>query len=290
MGPLEIEMLERRKNGDVTSWLTSRLNELTDQARETFSETDRGLGFGLPTETKIHRMCGRTANVLASLPSDEQSWEFRQLISELFGAPLQLVARKKGQRRRRSVDLFKQSYGETDGVVMALPQEILCLLDPAGFLLPDIQTAEPNSLEAAFSKLHWSLRISPAKFRELVPTVASPAILIRVQTTGSLLVLLRVYVAFEGESYRVMLCKGSAVLSSFAVFQADSTLLSAVVDCKQEANEVELTVKTQAFQGSSIPVDSIRVHYAGAFMLRRPPEHDDRSLRRRFARIISLFK
>jgi hypothetical protein len=98
------------------------------------------------------------------------------------------------------------------------------------------------------------------------------------------------YVAFEGQSYRVMLCKGSAVLSSFAVFQADSTLLSAVVDCTQETNEVELTVKTQAFQGSSIPVDSIRIHYAGAFMIRRPPEHDYGRLRRRFAKIKSLFK
>jgi len=290
MGPLEKEMLERRKNGDATSWLTSRLNELTDQARETFSETDRGLGFGLPTETEIHRMCGRTANVLASLPADEQSWEFRQRISELFGAPLQLVARKKGQRRRRGVGLLKKSYGETDGVVMALPQEILRLLDPAGFLLPDIQTGEPNSLEAAFPNLQWNLRMSPTKIRELIPAVASPAILIPVQTTGSLLVLLRMYVAFEGQSYRVMLCKGSAELASFAVFQGDSTLLSAVFDCTQETNVVELTVKTQSFQGSPIPVDSIRIHYAGAFMLRRSPEHDHGGLRRRFAKIMSLLK
>ena len=38
-------MLERRKSGDVTGWLTKRLNELTGQARKTFSETDLGLGF-----------------------------------------------------------------------------------------------------------------------------------------------------------------------------------------------------------------------------------------------------
>ncbi len=290
MGPLEQEMLERRKNGDVTSWLTSRLNELTGQARETFSETDRGLGFGLPAETEIPRMCGRAANVLAGLPSDEHSWEFRQQISELFGAPLQLVARKKGQRRRRGVSPFKKSYGEIDGVVMALPPEILRLLDPAGFLLPDIQTGEPNRLEAAFPSLQWNLGMSPAKIRELVPAVASPAILIPVQTTGSLLVLLRMYVAFGGQPYKVMLCKGSAELSSFAVFQGDSTLLSAGVECTQERNVVELTVKTQSLQGSSIPVDSIRIHYAGAFMLRRPPEQDHGSFRRRFAKIFSLLK
>ncbi len=235
-------------------------------------------------------MCGRTANVLARLPSDEQSWEFRQLISELFGAPLQLVARKKGQCRPGGGGLFKKSYGETDGVVMALPHETLSLLDPAGFLLPDIQTGEPNSLEAAFPTLHWSLRISPLSFRELVPAVASPAILVPVRTTGSLLVLLRIHVIFEGQSYRVMLCKGSVELSSFAVFQVDSILLSAVVDCTPETNEVELTVKTQSLQGSSIPVDSIRIHYAGAFILRRSPERNDGSLRRRIAKIISLFK
>ena len=267
MGPLEQEMLERRKNGDVTNWLMSKLNELTGKARETFSETDRGLGFGLPTETEIHTMCGRTANTLASLPSDEQSWEFRQGISELFGAPLQLLARKKGQRRPRKADLFKKSYGETDGVVMALPHEVLRLLDPACALLPDIQTGEPNSLEAAFPNSHWNLRMSPIKIRELIPAVASPTILVPVQTKGSLLVLLRIYVAFGGQSYKVMLCKDSAELSSFAVFQIDSILLSAVVDCTQETNIVELTVKTQSFQGSLIPVDSIRIHYAGAFML-----------------------
>ena len=290
MGPLEMEMLERRKNGDVTNWLTSKLNELTAQARETFSETDRGLGFGLPTETEIHRMCGTTAEALASLPSDEQSGEFRQRISELFGAPLQLVARKKGQRHRCGVGLFKKSYSESDGVMMALPQETLCLLDPAGFLLPDIQIGEPNSLEAAFPNSHWTLRVTPAKFRELTPAVASPAILIPLQSTGSVLVLLRMYVAFEGQSYRVMLCKGSAELSSFAVFQGDSILLSAVVDCTQETNVAELTVKTQSLQGGSIPVDSIRIHYAGAFMVRRPPEQNGGRLRRRFAKIISLLK
>ena len=267
MGPLEIEMLERRKNSDVTSWLASKLNELTGQARETFSETDRGLGFGLPTQTEIHEMCRKTANVLASLPSDEQSWEFRQMISELFGAPLQLVARKNGQRRPRGVGRFKKSYGETDGVVMALPQEVLRLLDPAGFLLPDIQTGEPNSIATAFPNLHWNLRMSPIKIRELVPAVASPAILVPVQTAGSLLLLLRIYVAYEGQSYRVMLCRGSAELASFAVFQVDSILLTAVVACTQETNVVELTVKTESFQRSSIPVDSIRIHYAGAFML-----------------------
>jgi len=212
-------------------------------------------------------------------------------VERRFGCSTRIASgSEEAELNRRGVGLLKQSYGETDGVVMALPQEILRLLDPAGFLLPDIQTAEPNRLEAAFPNLQWNLRISPAKIRELVPAVASPAILIPVQTTGSLLVLLRMYLAFEGQSYRVMLCKGSAELSSFAVFQGDSTLLSAVFDCTQETNVVELTVKTQSFQGSSIPVDSIRIHYAGAFMLRRSPEHDHGGLRRRFAKIISLLK
>ena len=267
MGSLETGMLERRKSGDVTNWLTSKLTELTGQARETLSETDRGLGFGLPTETEIRAMCAKTANALASLPSDEQSWAFRQRISELFGAPLQLIARKNGQRRPRAVGRFKKGYGETDGVVMALPQEILRLLDPAGFLLPDIQTGEPKSIEVAFPSSHWTLRTTPATYRELVPAVASPAISVPVQTSGSLLVLLRMYVGFEGQPYRVMLCKGATELSSFAVFQIDSILLSAVVDCARETNVVELTVKTESFQDSTIPVDAIRIHYAGAFIL-----------------------
>ena len=75
------------------------------------------------------------------------------------------------------------------------------------------------------------------------------------------------YVGFEGQPYRVMLCKGATELSSFAVFQIDSILLSAVVDCARETNVVELTVKTESFQDSTIPVDAIRIHYAGAFIL-----------------------
>jgi hypothetical protein len=65
----------------------------------------------------------------------------------------------------------------------------------------------------------------------------------------------------------VVLCNDNRELSSFTVFQSESLLLSATVRFRRHRSEAGVSLKTVSLEGAEQPVDSIRIHFVGAFML-----------------------
>jgi hypothetical protein len=176
------------------------------------------------------------------------------------------VARKKGSDQSTSRGQLKESYPATDHVIMGFRPEIAKLLDPHRLLLPDIQTSDNEVLEHHFPGTDWNRATSHNNIRELLPLKSEPEIRISIAQTGSLLVLIRIYVTFGNMPYRVTLFEGGQELYTYEVYQADSLLLSRVIQV-DGAREVTLSMKTVAIKGNELPEDSFRIHYMGAFML-----------------------
>ena len=269
IGAFEREILDRRNMGAVglAGWLTSRLTELIEQARTTFSEIDRGLGFSLPSKQEIRTVCERAASTVSRLPSNESSWEFRKGISQLFGAPLKMTARKKGLRRTPARGRINGDFPQIDGVTIAFPPAVARLLDPKDALLPDLQTASEAVLERLFPPSDWIVGVSGNNVRELRARLTQPRILVPVPKPGSLVVLIRMYVIFSGRPYKVTVCNDNRELSSFGVFQTESILLSNKLLCTPGKEQAVLSLKAVSFDGAQLPADSFRILYLGAFIL-----------------------
>jgi hypothetical protein len=122
-------MVSRRNqpSSNLTQWLTKRLTDLIEQARGSLTDNDRGR-FALPTRNEIKSLCARTARAIAAMPSDENSWEFKKALSEVFGSPVRLTARKEGQGERKHSVPITRSFPEIDHVVVALPPDVARLL------------------------------------------------------------------------------------------------------------------------------------------------------------------
>ena len=268
MGPLEHEMVTRREHrADETSqWLTTKLTRLVDRVRDTLTDNDRGLGFDLPPPVEIESLCVDTAHIVSNLSLDSNSIEFRIGLSELFGAAVRLVARKTGTGTAAAAGRRKQNYPEIDEVVMGFPPDLARLLDRNRFLLPDIQTADNESIELHFGTSDWNLSVSHNHSRELIPISTLPRVHIPVPESGSLLVIVRMYVIFRGTPFRVVLSEGNHELESLAVFQAESRLLSHVIRCRA-AKDVSISIKAVAIEGDEQPADSFRIQLMIALML-----------------------
>jgi hypothetical protein len=269
MGSFEQEVVSRmrRQGSDSTEWLTKRLNDLIEQARGSLTDIDRGLGFALPTENEIKSLCERTAHAVAAMPSDENSWEFKKALSELFGSPVRLTARKEGRVERKQSAPITRGYPEIDDVVIAMPPDVARLLDPRACLLPEIQSADQDVLRRYFRDSDWTAVASANNIKDLVPTVREPRIHIPLSQAGTLVVLIRMYVVFSGRPYRVVLCSDDRELSGFTVFQSESLLLSDTIRFRQHRSEAGVSLKTVSLDGAELPMDCIRINFAGAFML-----------------------
>jgi hypothetical protein len=188
-------------------------------------------------------------------------------LSQLFGSPVRLTARKDGARRAIAGARLETAYPQIDDVVMAYSPQASRLLDPGAFLLPDIQTADPEVLARSFPVSDWKQVVSPENIRGLVAAAPLPRLCIAVPRPGQLVLLIRIDVTFNGRPYRVSLSSGDRELSSFAVYQEDAILLSAVVPCDAGTPALWASVRTIPLDGDALPSGSFTMSYAGAFIL-----------------------
>ena len=269
MGSFEQDLVSRKnqQSSDTTQWLTKRLTDLIEQAGGSLTDNDRGLGFALPTGNEIQSLCARTARAISDMPSDQNSWEFRKALSELFGSPVRLTARKGGRCARNRSGPMSRDYSEIDNVVIAMPPDVARLLDSEACLVPDIQSADQDVLGRSFRDSDWTAVTSANNIKELVPTVREPRVYLSLSRPGSLIVLIRMRAAFRGRPYRVVLCNDDRELSGFTIFQSESFLLSEIIKFRRQLTEVAISLKTISLDDADQPVDCLQIHYVGAFML-----------------------
>ncbi|HEX6002446.1 MAG TPA: class I SAM-dependent methyltransferase [Burkholderiales bacterium] len=273
MGPLEQELVARSNDGmdACTSWLKAEMKSRVDEARSAMTAADIGMGFGLPSADEIDALCGTAMQALIDLPVDRRSPDFRFGLANIFGASVQLTVRKKGTRRAPAAARLRQNYPTLNEVVIAFPSRVAQLLDPHGALLPDIQSAPAETLNRVFPPTDWRVGTTPNGLRDLSPAVARPCLVIPVPKPGPLLVLVRLYVAFEGRPYRIALRDDTGEVAGFDAFRADSLLLSPVISCAEGASSLRLTIRTSALDaaGAEECDCNFTVSYAGAFSLQQ---------------------
>lgn len=206
----------------------------------------------LPSDAEIRDFAAKTAPEVNRLPADGGDPEFRKQMARLFGASVAIVARKHGAGGRMGGDALRYQQGTQDEVTVALPPTLAALLMHAKPLLPDIATASGSELVRAFPSHHWASGIGPNGGPYLTPTAVSADIWC--EFTGELsrvLVLLRVYVGFTGQPYRLQLAQRGKPLQGFDVTQAETLLFRFMIPVGE--GPVVLTLSQQRVDGSPSP-------------------------------------
>jgi ubiquinone/menaquinone biosynthesis C-methylase UbiE len=116
----------------------------------------RGLGYRLPDESRIEPFARSAGAKLAALKGAPGSFAFRRGLSELFGATLRIVGRRKGERQNVAEGRFRRACERTNGVYCGFSEEAAPILMDQRSLLPEIQAADPQALAAHFPESCWS--------------------------------------------------------------------------------------------------------------------------------------
>ncbi len=130
-----------------------------DLAIPLLGETERLLGFRLPTADEISEMAGKVAAALKARPQRDNQVEWARAMGRIFGASIRMVVRRKGRlawRGRRKFRVRMQSGGR----VLSDPDHWSRLgLNLSVKLLPDLQNATADELhEKVFPIEDWVYR------------------------------------------------------------------------------------------------------------------------------------
>jgi len=271
MGPLEKELMARRNEGAAacTRWLVAEMTQRVAEASATTSASDRGMGFGLPSRDEMTRLCSTTVQAIMALPPNPESPDFRLGLADIFGAAVRIAVRKRGERRGAAGARLSREYPTHDEIVLAFTPRIGCLLDSSRAALPDIQSSPIDALGEVFPPSDWMLNTAEDGLRWLAPTTSQPRFSVPVASPGSLLVVVRLYVAVDAMPFRVALCNDGVEVAGFDAYQSDSLLLTPIIRRAQGAATLHLSFTTRPL-GASAAAESpalFTVSYAGAFAL-----------------------
>ena len=271
MGELERAMVARRRDDKsaCTRWLVGELTRRVEEARTVMSDSDRGMGFALPSHDEIAKLCTSAVDALGDLPADLSSPDYRIGLADLFGASVHITVRKNGRRRSIPAARFSGEHPTHDGVVYAFPRRIARLLDPHAAALPDIQSGTADALNDAFPASDWATIVSKDNLRALAPKVVQPRLIVPVASPGALLILIRLHVVVDGQPFRVMLCREGEEIAGFDAYRTDSLLLSPLLASLPCPSKLRLSISTRALGATASDQDSriFNVSYAGAFSL-----------------------
>ncbi len=262
MEAFEYELLDRALANapDCKRWLTAEMTRRIAEAAGEMSAIDRGMGFGVPDGEDIAALCAATVDALAALPSDRASADFQMGVADIFGAQVSLAVRKRGVRSAAAGARLALDYPVKDNVVCAFPPRVARLLDASSALLPDIQTSATETIYATFSPAEWALNTAPDQLRAASPVCAEPSFVVPVNAPGSLLVLMRIYVAVGSRPFRVAIWTDGRELAGFDAYAPESVLLSPIVACPSDVKEVRLTMRTRWLDADALEDGSARVY------------------------------
>ena len=279
VGILEHQLLRQHamEAGKLESWLASHLEQICAQAAPALGETEKGLGFSLPTRAQIVELSRKIVPAVKALPViraprlrrflgrlTHAPGRFlprghREGLARLFGAGVNIVAIKRGMPGAAVSGRLKDAFPEEEEVVLGFEPEIRRLLARRDAAFPDLQAAPQEAIQHVFPASDWEFKISAEGIRSVASRLPSARILAPV-TAGSL-VLLRVYAARLDRPYRVGLFLGDAELAGMDVYQTESFLLSAIA---ARSNSLHIRITPLGTPGGALPQSLIALSYAGA--------------------------
>ncbi len=302
MGQLENEWVNNRKmeinnlNEKIICDLKTRLEDVS----HSYNTVEKGLGFRLPDDDEIVRMGESIAIKLHQL-DEHNEFDYQKALSELFGAGLQIVARKKrskglkfflqgicsyilkGKNSKRchsNKGLFNNNYPIIDHVRYAYPEKISNFLIQNKSIIPEFLSKNKTYLEKIFPDDDWKYdnfencdtlhhdRISLQMINKRAK------IIIPLQDVGEILVMLRIYVNSGrewGGHYRILIKHKDEIRFVYNVFQSEACLYADIIKCHENKN-LDLIIETESLYENHISDESQKafpcvVCYAGAFVI-----------------------
>ena len=157
MGDMEKFWLDNRSKGPdlLSGIIESTLRDRRAEAMKHFDEVAEGMQLHLPSPDQLPPFAKRVAQALCSLPPDSDQEGFRTALSEIFGAPVQVIAEKPNRQLDRPNQTLKGCFEKKDDIIYAFDDHIRRILLHDRSLLPDIQVANKDEIANFFPAEHW---------------------------------------------------------------------------------------------------------------------------------------
>jgi SAM-dependent methyltransferase len=284
----ELEMLElspeQCMGGRERGWLRDRAREpeiaarnlLADleagcrEAEKWYSAADRGMGYALPGREEMEALAAGLGPELAGLPEDPTCPEYRYRISRLFGAPVRLVARKRGAVESpapRAGNL--EAIPRHEGIYEAYPAAMRDLLAQPS-RLPDLQQCGEAASRPWFPTEHWNFTRGENQIVSLTNRTTRPVVNLPRVSDEEALTVLRIYCAVTPGSYfRLAIRCGREELFAHGAYIPETVLFAAPIPIRTLAAgdwrlDLELTPLPE--RATEAPM-TVAVSYAGFFPL-----------------------
>ncbi|RZB38073.1 MAG: hypothetical protein SRB2_00419 [Desulfobacteraceae bacterium Eth-SRB2] len=274
MGKLEQDWIKAQKTSEqkLSRIIADSLIIRGKKAFKVMSEKDRGLGFKVPGNEEIEALAQKVAGLIKELPESERSLEYRIGLSNIFGAPVRSILKKKtfiGEEKwpnKEEHGSFNRKSVLHNGVYYCFAEDLSKILIDSSSLLPSIENDDPVTIAEAFTTEDWSYQKHSNSLRALALNSRKGEI--RISTKGlNILVLLRLYVAESTSGgYNVCIYHRGKRLFSYDVWQSDSILFAEVIEVdgrKDLTLHVEKTPLVNPATQSDAGV--VLVNYAAAF-------------------------
>lgn len=247
VGRLEKQLLALSGEPEaIHAQVLALLRSAVARAQALHGETERLLGYRIPTECEIHEVALRVAAMLQCRPRSGRDDAWR---AELFGAAAMFVVRKNGRHAARTALLFRRPVDyAADGLVTERTGGDSVAGRLGALLLPDINTTEDaRELEPWFVPTDWHREREGNGSYSLMNLGARCNVRIP-PSAGRRVLLIRYYAVVSAGPYHVRVWSGGRLLDDQLTVLQESRLVRAWVP----SNAAEILVETCDLDGNPI--------------------------------------
>ncbi|MCD4813426.1 class I SAM-dependent methyltransferase [bacterium] len=283
MGKLEHRWLQNRFAGAamLKKDIIENLQERIVEAKKYYTEAEAGMGFSLPAEDEVAAMADGVSQAIAGLQGNPNTLGFRMGLSEIFGAPLQLIARKRDGRQcdpnsPRILDkpmaekeitvrfpashfqdkaaAFNQRHNMEKDIYNGFSPLVRKVLTQKS-LIPELVHDQLSGLQEIFSEQAWCLTegeydlIAMENISHHLISITNRQNKTQLQLPMShaagdqFVLLLRIHCELEDKDYfNLKLQCGDRVLDGHAVYKTESILCQSVLS-RQEIEQAEQAIQ-----------------------------------------------
>jgi hypothetical protein len=233
------------------------------------SKQDQLLGYSLPDEAEIQSLAEKTAAALKARPANSRSVEWQKTMVKIFGGSLRFVVERQRPESGRGSEKFRRACKPVNGVRLddaVYKKSGLLFWDK---LLPDIQSAKKETLDATFPAEHWCEGSHDSGLKMMVSKTSSP--ILKIQLSQPALAVMRYWVVIDDRlpAARLRIRYGMQEILNEVFAQSEDRMLRFIYDQTLTDVHFELTdlegnpsqegsrIRISIFQGIPVNNDEI---------------------------------
>lgn len=225
----------------LSAYIAELVTSEMELAAPLLSVQDRLLGYSLPSEMEIRSMAERVAAALKGRPSNTRSVEWQKAMVKIFGGSLRFVVERQRPDKQRAAEKFRRSCQSVNGVKLddaVYNNSGLFFWDK---LLPDLQTAEQEIIEAIFPAKYWLNSAHDNQIRMMVSKTSSPILRIQLPKPALAVMRYRVVVDDRLPAARLRVYYGDKEIVNEVFAQSEDRMLRFIYDQALTEVHFELT-------------------------------------------------